>query len=145
MGYAANTSTRISTSLSSDTIGASTGTSRSKPCLGSPRTITRRVTGISSGATIPEKECRQSGAGRGAEGQRPACAQTDQDLPKNSNSLGQRDEPFAERYMKFKLYIANHPCKDMTWNLFLEVLQCEYTENDVVEVTDREVPFDDQD
>jgi hypothetical protein len=33
----------------------------------------------------------------------------------------------------------------MTWNLFLEVLQCEYTEHDIVEVTDREVPFDDQD
>jgi hypothetical protein len=28
-------------------IGASTGTSRSKPCSGSPRTISRRVTGIS--------------------------------------------------------------------------------------------------
>jgi hypothetical protein len=51
----------------------------------------------------------------------------------------------AERYMKFKLYIANHPCKDITWNLFLEVLQCEYAEHDVVEVTDREVAFDDQD
>lgn len=50
----------------------------------------------------------------------------------------------AERYMNFKLHIANHPCKDMTWNLFLEVLQCGYTEHDVVEVTDREVPFDDQ-
>jgi len=47
--------------------------------------------------------------------------------------------------MKFKLYMANHPCKDITWNLFLEVLQCEYAEHDVVEVTDREVPFDDQD
>src|SRR5438270_51791 len=68
MGCAASTSIRISTSLSSDTIGASTGTSRSKPCLGSPRTITRRVTGISSGATIPAKACRLSGAGRGAGG-----------------------------------------------------------------------------
>jgi len=62
----------------------STGTSRSKPCSGSPRTITRRVTGISSGATIPAKACRQSGASRGAEEQRPECGQTDQD-PKNSN------------------------------------------------------------
>src|SRR5438270_4878776 len=69
----------------SDTIGASTGTSRSKPCSGSPRTIPRRVTGTSSGATIPAKACRQSGASRGAEGLRPACGQTDQDLPKNSN------------------------------------------------------------
>ena len=42
MGCAASTSTRISTSLSSDTIGASTGTSRSKPCSGSPRTIVGR-------------------------------------------------------------------------------------------------------
>ena len=40
------------------------GTSRSKPCSGSPRTISRRVTGISSGATIPAKACRQSGASR---------------------------------------------------------------------------------
>ena len=37
------------------------------------------------GRNNPRKACRQSGAGRGAEGQRPACAQTDQDLPKNSN------------------------------------------------------------
>jgi hypothetical protein len=58
---------------------ASTGTSRSKPSLGSPRTIVRRVTGISSGATIPAKACRQSGASRGAEEQRPECGQTDQD------------------------------------------------------------------
>src|SRR6202035_5683654 len=46
---------------------------------GSPRTITRRVTGISSGATIPAKACRQSGSSRGAEEQRPECGQTDQD------------------------------------------------------------------
>src|SRR4026207_1888213 len=32
-----------------------TDTSRSRPCSGSPRTITRRVTGISSDATIPAK------------------------------------------------------------------------------------------
>src|SRR6516165_4405979 len=42
MGCAASTSTRISTSLACDAIGASTGTSRSKPYSGSPRTITRR-------------------------------------------------------------------------------------------------------
>src|SRR5258707_3263 len=84
MGCAASTSTRISTSLSSDTIGASTGTSRSKPSSGSPRTISRRVTGISSAATIPAKPGRQSGASLGTEEQRPECGQTDQD-PKNSN------------------------------------------------------------
>ena len=59
--------------------------SRSKPCSGSPRTITRRVTGISSAATIPAKGCRQSGASRAAAGQPPVCGQTDQDLPKKSN------------------------------------------------------------
>ena len=47
--------------------------------------------------------------------------------------------------MKFKVYLSDHPCKDMTWNLFLEVLKCEYTEKHIVEVSGREVPFDDQD
>jgi hypothetical protein len=46
----------------------------------------------------------------------------------------------AERYMKFKDYVSEHPCKDVTWNLFLE-----YTEEHIVEVCDREVPFDDKD
>jgi len=88
----------ISTSLSSDTIGASTGTSRSRPCSGSPRAITRRVTGISSAATIPAKACRQSGASRGAAGQRPACGQTGQDLPKKSNPVPFRIRPTSPRY-----------------------------------------------
>ena len=69
---------RISTSLSSDTIGASTGTSRSRPCSGSPRTTTRQATGISSAATILAKACRQSGASRDAEGQRQACSRMGQ-------------------------------------------------------------------
>jgi hypothetical protein len=86
-GCAASASTPISTSLSSDTIGASTGTSRSKPCSGSSRAIARQVTGISSGATIPAKACRQSGVSRGAAGQRPACGRTDQDLPKTRTQL----------------------------------------------------------
>ena len=51
----------------------------------------------------------------------------------------------AERYTKFGAYLAEHPCKDMTWNLFLEVLKCEYTDEHIVEVSDREVPFDDKD
>ena len=89
---------RISTSLSSDTIGASTGTSHSKPCSSSPRTITRRVTGISSGAAIPAKACRRSGARCGAAGQRPACAQTDQDLPKESNPAPFRIRSASPRY-----------------------------------------------
>src|SRR5580692_4429763 len=74
MGCAASTSTPTSTSLSSDTIGASTGTSRSRPCSGSHRTITRRATGISLAATILAKVCRQSDASRDAEGQRQACS-----------------------------------------------------------------------
>jgi hypothetical protein len=50
----------------------------------------------------------------------------------------------AERYQKFKAYLAHHPCKDMTWSLLLEVLRCEYTKEDIVEVSGREVPFDDE-
>ena len=67
-------STPTSTSLSSDTIGASTGTSRSRPCSGSPRTITRRAIGISLAATILAKACRQSDANRDAEAQLQACS-----------------------------------------------------------------------
>jgi hypothetical protein len=51
----------------------------------------------------------------------------------------------AERYTKFGAYLAEHPCKDVTWNLFLEVLKCEYTDDHIVGVSDREVPFDDKD
>jgi hypothetical protein len=34
----------------------------------------------------------------------------------------------AERYMQFRTYLSKHPCNDMTWNLFLEVIKCEYTD-----------------
>ena len=95
MGCAASTSIRISTSLSSDTIGAFTGTSRSKPCSGSPRTITRRVTGISSGATIPQRRADSPARAATPAGQRPACGQTDQDLPKKSNPALFRFDPPA--------------------------------------------------
>jgi hypothetical protein len=78
-------------------VQASTGTSRSKPCSGSPRTITRRVTEISSGATISAKARRQSGASRGAARQRPACRQTDQHLPKKSSSVPSRLRPASPR------------------------------------------------
>jgi transposase-like protein len=57
-----------------------------------------RVTGISSGATIPAKACRQSGASRGAARQRPACRQTDQHLPKKSSSAPSRLRPASPRY-----------------------------------------------
>ena len=79
-GLRASTSTPTSTSLSSDTIGASTGTSRSRPCSGSPCAITRRATGILSAVTIPAKACRQSGVTRGLEEQRPACGRMVQSL-----------------------------------------------------------------
>jgi hypothetical protein len=51
----------------------------------------------------------------------------------------------AERYTKFGAYLTEHPCKEMTWNLLLEVLKSEYTDEHIVEVCDREVPFDDKD
>ncbi|WP_410969501.1 hypothetical protein, partial [Salmonella sp. SAL04284] len=47
----------------------------------------------------------------------------------------------AERYLKFKGYLAKHPCKDMTWNVLLEVLRYEYTKEDIVDVSGREVPL----
>jgi hypothetical protein len=50
----------------------------------------------------------------------------------------------AERYMKFKAYLSEHPCKDMTWNLLLEVLKCEYRNEHNMEVSGREVPFNDK-
>ena len=55
-------------------------------------------TGISSGATIPAKACRRSGASRGAAGQQPACGQTDQDLAKKSNPVPFRIRPAGPRY-----------------------------------------------
>ena len=51
----------------------------------------------------------------------------------------------AERYRKFTTYLAERPCKDMTWNLFLEVVNCKYAAEHIVEVSGREVPFDDMD
>ncbi|HEV2174819.1 MAG TPA: hypothetical protein VGR71_14695, partial [Nitrospira sp.] len=49
----------------------------------------------------------------------------------------------AERYGKFTAYLSEHPCQDMTWNLFQDVLGCQYTADHLVEVSGREVPFDD--
>jgi len=48
----------------------------------------------------------------------------------------------AERYSRFITYLGEHPCRNMTWNLLLGVLNCEYTDDHLVEVSDREVPFD---
>jgi hypothetical protein len=50
----------------------------------------------------------------------------------------------AERYIKFKRYLSEHPCKHMTWNLLLEVLKCEYRNEHNMEVSGREVPFNDK-
>src|ERR1700731_5163646 len=72
MGCAASTSTRISTSLSSDTIGASTGTSRSKPCSGSPRININRFVDCSAcgyvgeGEHFPAFRARSGSGGSGA-------------------------------------------------------------------------------
>lgn len=52
-------------------------------------------------------------------------------------------EDIAERYAKFTAYLSDHPRKDMTWGLLLDVLKCHYEAEHVVEVSDREVPFDD--
>jgi hypothetical protein len=49
----------------------------------------------------------------------------------------------TERYAKFIAYLSAHPCPGMTWNLLLDVLGCEYTPEHLVEVSAREVPFDD--
>jgi hypothetical protein len=50
----------------------------------------------------------------------------------------------AERYMRFTTHLAEHPCREMTWNLFLDVLGCKYADEHLVEVSGREVPFDDR-
>jgi hypothetical protein len=52
-------------------------------------------------------------------------------------------EDIGERYAKFTAYLSDHLCKDMTWNLFLDVRRCEYTAEHVVVVAGSEVPFDD--
>jgi hypothetical protein len=49
----------------------------------------------------------------------------------------------AERYRRFAAYLSEHPCGGMTWNVFLDVLKCDYGDEHLVEVSDREVPFDD--
>jgi hypothetical protein len=50
----------------------------------------------------------------------------------------------AERYMKFRAYLSAHPCDadNMKWDLFNEVIACRYTDENIVAVSDREVPFD---
>ena len=50
----------------------------------------------------------------------------------------------AERYRRFTDYLPEHSLKGMTWNLFLEVLGCKYESEHIVEVSGREVPFDDK-
>jgi hypothetical protein len=52
-------------------------------------------------------------------------------------------EDVAERYRNFSTHLSENPCKNMTWNVFLDILGCEYRGEHVVGVSDREVPFDD--
>ena len=52
-------------------------------------------------------------------------------------------EEIAARYAKFIAYRSDHPGKEITWNLFLEVCKCEYAAEHVVEVSSSEVPYDD--
>ena len=56
----------------------------------------------------------------------------------------EQTEDIAEQYAKFTHYLREHPCKEMTWNVFLNVLGCEYTTENLVQVCGREVPFDDK-
>src|SRR5262249_49663309 len=51
----------------------------------------------------------------------------------------------AERYAKFRAYLSEHPCNGMTWNIFLQVLNSKYSNEHIVDVSGREVPFDDKD
>jgi hypothetical protein len=55
----------------------------------------------------------------------------------------EQTEDIAERYRKFTAHLSENPCKDMTWNLFQDVLGCQYTAEHLVAVSDREVPFED--
>jgi hypothetical protein len=50
----------------------------------------------------------------------------------------------AERYSHFMAYLSEHPCAGMDWSLYLEVLNRKYTDDDIVGVSDCEVPFDDK-
>jgi len=63
-----------------------------------------------------------------------------------AKEIGFKDIPdIAERYSRFSTYLSDHPYRDMTWNLLVEVLDCDYTEEHLVQVSDREVPFDETD
>jgi len=54
-------------------------------------------------------------------------------------------DDIAERHQRFAIYLSEHPCAGMTWNVFLDVLNCEYSDEHVVEVSGREIPYDDRD
>lgn len=48
----------------------------------------------------------------------------------------------GEKFAKFSGYLSAHPFDDMSWDLFNEVLACRYTDEQVVTVSGKEVPFD---
>ena len=49
----------------------------------------------------------------------------------------------AEQYQRFTVYLNDHPCARMTWNTFVDVLQCDYGDKHIVEVSGQEIPYDD--
>jgi len=56
-----------------------------------------------------------------------------------------KSEDIAERHQRFAIYVSERPCVGMTWNVFLDVLNCEYGDEHVVEVSGKEIPYDDLD
>jgi hypothetical protein len=50
----------------------------------------------------------------------------------------------AEQFQRFTSCLNDHPCARMTWNVFLDVLNSGYGEEHVVEVSGREIPYDDR-
>jgi hypothetical protein len=53
-------------------------------------------------------------------------------------------EDVAERYGKFVSYLSEHPCQDITWDSFLDVLGCDYSAEHFALVSKAEVPFDEE-
>ena len=49
----------------------------------------------------------------------------------------------AEQFQRYAACLNGHPCARMTWNVFLDVLNSGYGDEHVVEVSGREIPYDD--
>jgi hypothetical protein len=50
----------------------------------------------------------------------------------------------AEQFQRFTACLNGHPCARMTWNVFLDVLNSGYGDEHIVEVSGREIPYDDK-